>query len=114
MRVRCHRNLNRGDWSISAGGRVVAHVAEIILAGVTFRVREGARQRVLARHYREVHAWAEGEPAGGLPPGLAAREVCYSPYRGPSFTTRDGDPVTACQFVHFTVDGISIAYGEVR
>jgi hypothetical protein len=30
--------LNRGSWSITVGGKVVAHMPELVLANVTFRV----------------------------------------------------------------------------
>jgi hypothetical protein len=114
MRVHCHRNLNRKDWSVSLGGRVIDHVAELILADVVFVVRQTARRRVLARHCREVHAWAIGEIVVSVPPGLTGWEVRYNPYRAASFTTPFNTPVTACDYVHFTRHGVAIGYGEAR
>lgn len=52
--MRCHKNLPRGDWSTSDKGKVVAHVTEITPANLTFKIRETARQRVIANKCREV------------------------------------------------------------
>lgn len=115
QRVRCHKNLHRGDWSISLKGKVVAHVPEIVLANVTFKIRETARQRVIARKCREVHCWAEGEIALAYPAGLEALPITYSPYRAPTFTARaTGAPVTSCQFVYFTARDGAVAMGDCK
>jgi len=29
-KVLCHKNLNKGSWSITVGGKVVAHVPEVV------------------------------------------------------------------------------------
>lgn len=60
QKVRVHKNLHRGDWSITVRGRVVAHVASICFADVTFKIRETARLQVIERRCRQVHAWCEG------------------------------------------------------
>src|SRR5262249_21845520 len=112
-RVRVHKNLNRGDWSVTVSGKVVAHVREVVLAGVTFRVREGARQRVLARKCREVQAWCEGVLAA-LPSGLGETPITYNPYRAGAFTTRAGVPLARCEYVHFTADREAVALGETE
>lgn len=114
QRVRCHKNLHRGDWSISVKGKVVAHVPEIVLANVTFKIRETARQRVIARKCREVHAWAEGEVALAPTHG-APTPISYNPYRAATFVAREtGEPVLACDFVHFTRHAGAVAIEEVR
>ena len=114
QRVRCHKNLHRGDWSITFKGKVVAHMPEIVLANVTFKIRETARQRVIAKRCREVHAWAEGEialaPARGAP-----TPISYNPYHDATFVAREtGEPVLACKFVHFTASSGAVAIGDVR
>jgi hypothetical protein len=45
--VRVHRNLHRGDWSVTIKGKVVAHVETITLRNVTFYVSQATRRRVL-------------------------------------------------------------------
>jgi hypothetical protein len=111
-RVLCHKNLNKGCWSITAKGKVVAHVGEIVLKNVTFRARENARQRVIARKCREVHCWAIGTIAKAPPPARRT-PITYNPYRAPTFTRReDGAPVTRCEFVHFTQSDGAVAIGR--
>lgn len=102
-KVRVHKNLHRGDWSVTVNGKVVAHVSEICLSGISFKVRETTRQRVIAKRCRGVHAWIEGTvssvPRGNWVP------ITYNPYRAAEFTTREGKPVEACAYVHFTAAG---------
>jgi hypothetical protein len=45
-KVRVHRNLHRGDWSVTIKGKVVANVEEITLQDCTFYVCESTRVRV--------------------------------------------------------------------
>src|SRR5215471_17754116 len=64
-RVRVHFNLRTHLWSITAmsgpnRGRVVQHSAIFALTCCEFIVSETGRQRVLAKHERQVHAWVEG------------------------------------------------------
>jgi len=102
MRVRCHKNLHRGDWSITVKGKVVAHVAEIILRDVRFIVRESARLRVIARKCREVHAWVEGDVLESCPEGRRV-SLTYNPYLADSFVEREsGKPAHDGITVHFT------------
>jgi len=102
LRVRCHLNLHRGDWSITYKGKVIAHVDQITLADCRMIVRENARLRVIANRCREVHAWIEGnyveeKPQGDLIP------ITYNPYAAGTFTRRDnGTAVTTARFVFFT------------
>jgi hypothetical protein len=111
--VRCHRNLRRGDWSITVAGKVVAHVPEIILGDVSFRVREKARLEVVRRHCRQVHAWALGTVIADCPAAAPRTPITYNPFRSASFIERDrGTPVTACDYVHFTREG-AVAVGRM-
>jgi hypothetical protein len=48
-----------------------------------------------------VHAWAQGIVTDAVPTGKR-EAITYNPYRAPTFTTRGGTPVTACDFIHFT------------
>jgi hypothetical protein len=101
--VRVHKNLRRGDWSVTVRGRVVAHVPAITLANVTFKVSEARRQAVIKQHAREVHAWCEGTIAAPLPAAMPRVAITYNPFRCGSFHRRDnGTPLAACQFVEFT------------
>ena len=96
-----------------ACGKVVAHVPEVVLADVTFRVRERARQQVIGRNCRQVLCWAIGTIVGDVPAG-ARTPITYNPYRAATFTRRgDGAPVSACEFVHFTREEGAVAVGLV-
>lgn len=65
MQVRVYRNLHKNCYSIMArvanGWRVVAHAESVGLHGVTFKVSQAGRNRVLASGKKEVHAFACGE-----------------------------------------------------
>jgi hypothetical protein len=112
-KVLCHKNLNKGVWSISVGGKVMAHVPEVMLANVTFRVRERARQQVIERKCRQVHCWAIGTIVGDVPVD-ARTPITYNPYRAATFTRRSDDAaVNACEFVHFTREEGAVAVGRV-
>jgi hypothetical protein len=106
LRVRVHKNLHRGDWSVTQKGRVIAHLPELVLADVTFRVSEATRQRVLRKRQRAVHAWAEGTVVDAAPD--CSVSVTYNPYRCASFTIRhDDSPIHRAAFCHFTPgDGV--------
>lgn len=110
QKVRVHKNLHRGDWSITVRGRVVAHVASICLADVTFKIRETARLQVIERRCRQVHAWCEGVVCA-LPQGDRT-PITYNPYRCGSFTTRNGKPLAHCEIVHMTTDRGSSPYRQ--
>lgn len=85
-----------------------------MLANVTFKIRETARQRVIARRCREVHAWAEGEIAEHCPSGVRA-PISHDPYVAATFIARNtGAAVMGAEFVHFTRAAGAVAIGEVQ
>ena len=103
-RVRVHFNLRTHLCSITAmsgpdRGRVVQHSAIFALTRCKFR-----RQRVLAKHQRQVHAWVEGLVAQRVSQQPKdAVEFSYNPYRAGTFTRRGtGQPITSapcCWFI---------------
>lgn len=95
QRVRVHLNLQNGLWSITQGGRVVAHVQDVTLHNVTFYVSEATRQRVLKFKRRRVHAWAQGTlvATDTQPITVGHTAVTYNPYRASTFTTLNGEPM---------------------
>jgi hypothetical protein len=107
-RVCVYKNLNRGCWSIAEAtasgnrGKLIRHADSVTLRDVEFVVKESRRLHVVAHHCREVHAWCVGELCEPLPAAAPRREVTYSPYRGGSFTRRDGTPVHHALYVEFT------------
>lgn len=104
-RVRVHLNLHRGDWSISdpKTGRVLRSATDVTLTGVTFRVSEATRQRIIDKQRRRVHAWAIGTLVSvDTAPDITGRDaVTYNPYRAPTFTRVDGTPVLEVDEITF-------------
>ena len=64
--VEVYRNLHNGKLSVRdrKTKRVVAHVDNITLAGVCFRVSQAGRERVLREGRKNVHAFVSGKVVG--------------------------------------------------
>jgi hypothetical protein len=93
QQVKVYRNLQNGLFSVQFGGLVVAHLATVQLVGVTFKVTESARQRVLNCKQRNVHAYAVGIFTNSAQPE-ATEAISYNPYRaGHFFRVQDEAPV---------------------
>lgn len=99
QRVRVYFNLHNRLFSVQHKGRVVAHVPEVSLEDVSFKVNESGRQRVLDEKRKNVHAFVEGtfnnKPEGAelLPQGVA-----YNPYKYDSFVrSHDKSPITSAK-----------------
>jgi len=123
--VRVHWHLREKKWSVSyyshlkRGWRVVRNAlgdqilyTKVVLRDVKFTVRESGRQRVLAEHRKNVHAWMEGtllsasttETTASVPCGIA---VMYSPYKFHAFYHEwpDDDYPTAVEGAEFVAAG---------
>lgn len=90
-KVSVYRNLHSGCFSVKQGSKVVFHAKVIDLKNVTFRVNEKARQRVIAKRRKEVHAYVDGflcEPDFSID---NPREVYYNPYTTSKFTIKGSD-----------------------
>lgn len=96
MKVFVYYNLHKNCFSVKAlqgpnKGKVVAHLDQLVLEYVWFKVSETGRQRVLREKRKNVHAGVEGywyqdrqhETAG------LSREVMYDPYKYSTFVTVD-------------------------
>lgn len=108
MKVFVYYNLHRHVWSVRAmegpdKGRVIAHEKEVQLEGVTFKVSEAGRQRVLEQRRKNVHAGVVGEYTPGCCDDLLfydSDRVTYNPYNAPTFTRRGGKtPVNSADHV---------------
>src|ERR1017187_4414252 len=106
LRVRVHYNLHRGGFSVVAGNRVAANVADITLTAVTFRVQPAGLARIRREGRREVCAYATGliEAFQTAPDVTAMQKVAFNPHRTDTFTLRDGTPVHAAPRVLFAPD----------
>lgn len=97
MRVFVYFNLHRKCLSVKAldgerKGRVIAHAKAVELVGVTFKVSEAGRQRVLREKRKNVHAGVVGmlTSLDVHPSTLQIAEslltpVKYNPYKFSSF-----------------------------
>jgi hypothetical protein len=93
LRVRVHRNLHNGMYSVVQNGFVVAHATHIVLTACEFIVNQAGRARVLAQKRKNVHAFVAGY--------LAATQLCesfpdkvtYNPYKNESFVDADGTKI---------------------
>jgi hypothetical protein len=121
-RVRCHKNLHRGDWSITVSGKVVANVAEICLADCKPVYWRNGHAKIIAasvagKPRRRVVAWIDGTVCAA--PSGARTAIAYNPYRYKpgdiaKFETRAGAEVTHCAAIHFTACDGAVAIGAVR
>src|ERR1017187_2795869 len=106
LRVRVHYNLHRGGFSVVAGNRVAANVADITLTAVTFRVQPAGLARIRREGRREVCPYATGliEAFQTAPDVTAMQKVAFNPHRTDTFTLRDGTPVHGAPRVLFAPD----------
>lgn len=67
MLVDVYYNLRTQLWSVrdaTTTHKVIGHASSLVLDGVTFRVNESGRQRVLATKQKNVHAYVRGTLQG--------------------------------------------------
>lgn len=95
--VRVYRNLRlssdgRKVYSVLRGGRVVAHVHQIMLKDAKFQVQPAGRARVRRERRKCVHAFVAGtvtESAFGTDAsGRLPARVTYNPYQDDQFRCR--------------------------
>jgi hypothetical protein len=105
VKVRVYRNLRRADWSVMDPntGRVVGHLAELVLLDVVFIVSERVRLRVLAQQRRTVHAYAQGTLSDLSVRGGGYR-LHYNPFTSGAFWAA-GQIITSAARVDFRPDG---------
>ena len=110
MRVAVYRNLNRGCWSIKAlegdtKGRVIAHLDSVSLTNVTAKVSEKARQTVLLKRVRSVHAWLIGELDEKCIQ-FEGKKLRYNPYNtnGQFVDVESNMPVESASAMYFSAD----------
>ena len=77
-------NLHKSCLSVRHKGLVIKHTEAITLSNVTFKVREGGRQRVLKERKKNVHAFVKGVEISKAP-SSEGRRVSYNPYKAGHF-----------------------------
>lgn len=111
-KVSVYRNLRDECFSVKQGSKVVFHTKAIALKNVTFRVNENARQRVIAKRRKEVHAYVDGFLCERDSSIVYLREVYYNPYTTSKFTIKGSnepcESADRCAMVMF-LDGPVVA-----
>jgi hypothetical protein len=109
-KVKSYRNLHKKCLSVQTmtkkGWRVTAHVQEITLSDVEFRVSETGRQRVLNEKRKNVHAFVIGfvsEDKLDYPNRLS-----YNPYKNTGFSNEAGEVVKSAKHAKVTTKGVFI------
>lgn len=114
-KVMVYWNLHRKCWSIKAKGKPVRHAQSVRLAGVSFRVRQGGRAKVLATGQKNVHAFVVGTVVPSVAPSTDGVPVSYNPYRNPeqpgTFYRKDTGATVACARAAQLVAGKVVAFG---
>lgn len=99
MKVFVYFNLHKKVFSVrsmegSSKGRVIAHLNDITLHDVTFKVSEAGRQRVLREKRKNVHAGVVGHWTGDVDPVIRDTSdiaVTYNPYKYSSFVLAENE-----------------------
>lgn len=96
MDVDVYWNLHKDIYSVRdrSTGRVWKHLCGLVVENASLVVGELSRQRVIRERRKNVHAYVRGVISESLCeiPEEAFR-VCYNPYRGPHWTTIEGNIV---------------------
>ncbi len=115
---RIYRNLHKKCFSIQAkvpgkGWRVVDHATDLCVSGLTFRVYEAGRQRVLATKRKNVHAFVIVDGYVKTKPGIQVADcdvkVSYNPMAAPGFMAGDVG-VLGARCGHFTEGRLFISH----
>jgi len=107
----CYWNLHKNVFSVKYKGKVIAHLTNFYGKNCEFRVSEKGRQRVLKEQSKNVHAYvvcdsyAEGDVNILSPFRLDIEgRARYNPYKGPTFVTDSGEPLSKADFVRFEIE----------
>lgn len=114
--IKVYKNLHKDCYSIKQGNLVVAHAERLCLRGVTFKVNEKNRQKVIKTKQKNVHAFIEGYyETSGM--GTTAKEadcgleIYYNPYKTSSFVDKIWKkPLKGARFVVLNEQGVKASY----
>lgn len=105
-KVRVHRNLHRGDWSVTVRGIVVCNVASIALADCHPVYWQGGfdyieARKAIGKPRRRVVAWIEGRIAESENTARAALRLDFERRQ----FVLEGAPLVHCERVEFDEGG---------
>lgn len=117
MRVKVYRNLHKNLYSVVAmegpdKGKVVHHSEYVLLCDVTFKVRQGGREKVLREKRKNVHAFVIGTLKGLGPSSCGIEDRCivpitYNPYKHKEFVTKGlGREIVKCGWCKLDSTGV--------
>lgn len=120
MKVAVYFNLHKRLFSVVClekghpmKGRVIKHTDEVDLVDVTFKVREGGRQKVLREKKKNVHAFVIGtmkpfdEVTEYFTEQSKLKRIQYNPYKYSSFVDKQENPVHNAEYAMLVVLGDS-------
>jgi hypothetical protein len=96
-KVMVYYNLHKHTFSITHNGLVKMYADYVKLSDVTFKVREGGKEKVRDEKRKNVHAFVIGTlvdykeyPSEDLPTASSSKVITYDPYKYDSFVYKDG------------------------
>jgi len=104
-RVQVYFNLHKKVFSVRCKKTrlVIAHVNNIYLEDVVFKVSENGRQRVLKEQRKNVHAYVEGTVSTNKSTAIQGF-ITYNPYKYDSFIFKSSEvPVKTLNFTSMHV-----------
>jgi predicted nucleotide-binding protein len=106
--VEVYKNLHKDCYSIRQRGKVIAHVKNIKLKDVTFKVSEAGRKRVLESGQKNVHAVIRGYVSRRTELNAeletSSCSVTYNPYKFKTFVDSEEEPILRADFVDMEHD----------
>lgn len=98
QRIAVYYNLHKHCYSIKdkRTGLVIAHADSVTMTGVTFKVSQAGRARVLREKRKNVHATIEGTYTSQAPNMDELSPAYYNPYTCTSFIDRGTGNALAC------------------
>lgn len=89
-----YRNLHTKTFSVRYKGKVIAHPRIFTAYGVTFKVNQIGRQKVLNERRKNVHAFVVCDYWEETLKGKRIKDrAFYDPYKGTSFVDRSITPI---------------------
>ena len=110
MRRRFHKNLHKGQWTMSGTGCPATHLDAVYLRDVACKQPNPANKKVITVRNggkRSVHCWIwSSDWTTDMPPMPAhAKRVLYNPKRGDKFFHIEGKQVDELSQVWLRADG---------
>lgn len=112
MKVKVHKNLNKGCWSVKEKGKPMQHFQDLVLVDATFHIQPSGQRKARRDKVRNVHAYVSGTMIPNVPKG-PFKEVVYNPFKNDTFVTTqtyfadpDPIPVKSAEVAYFTPYGV--------